>query len=1569
MEEIAIVANTDGFKASLQRGIAPGIRGMVSDVKAGVAQTAGAFDEIGMAAGEALKGVDYSDAFSELVDEIDDIESDLAAGLTGAGKKAAAGLVDEFDGTGRQIAQQLDVDDEFSRMTRELRDEASRAAQGIEQEFSGVADSIGDELDKIDDTNFGDGLRDAARQLADRLPDEFDGVGDEISDEIERGADFGPGIISRVRQTATRMADEFRRVPDALRRSVDDIEDDLNDGLRDAGRRAAESLVDEFDGLGAEIGRELQIDEEFDEAGERMRRSATDVIRDLVSSFRRGSDDIEDDLRDIGDIQIGDGLRREADALATDLAGEFDGVAEEISTKLNRIGDQLTIDEEFARITARLKADATETASEIETEFTDAASEIESELKSIDAVGLKDLEGEASSVARRVVDQFNGVAREIENKLSTGADFGTGLVEDAKSVARRVANAFDGKGKEIGKDLASGIVDALKEVPKIAAGIGIGAGVALGAGVLGGIGREGITDRVAGSLGLSPQEAEELGRVAGELYSNAYGDSFEGVSAVIRDAIAVEVPKEQLEEITALVFSMESAFGGAAQEYLTLTGQLRNQGVIDDISSGLDLLVASYQQLPSELADPLNEALKEYAIFADQLGFSTEEVFTIFVNAAKKGEFQLDKTGDALKEFTFLSTDLSTNSVAAFEAIGLSAEDMANMVLAGGDQANEALNMIIDGLLAMEDPAQRANTAIALFGSPLEELTVKEIPEFLEGLRDVEGGLGDVEGKAKEVDSFINENFATTFTEFKRTAGLAFSELATAFIGPALEEIQPYLDRFADWMRDEGPEAAEKIREAVTPAWENLRDALEDVDWQAVLDTISEALENIDWEGIAEDVANFAESVRDFDWEGFAEDVVGAAEAVATMADAIATLIGYSQDVQGFFDSLPGDTANPIAPWKDTIFDIIGSLGDIEDKLGELKDDWGEDWDEIKSVAEGAKGVVGEIADDWREDWDEIKRALGDLRDDWGEDWDEIERATTTAVEAVGRALSDMKTAFEEDWEEIKEVAGDIGTAISEGFGELKDDWEADWEEIKGFATDAADEITAKYEEDWEELKAGAADVAGWFETKFGEAADFIEDRYGDAEQLFSGILNYDYSGLFTGIGEAIVEARDDLGERLGEMLEDTRTWAEDTRASISDKLTEIRTEFTNKYTEYRDIAADKFEEIRSTVVDKLQGLRDDAVGKYEELKTATTDKFEEIRTAISDKLTEIKNDTIGWFTDQYQQWVGFGNNLLQILYDMGNGILTIFTETFAAGFGLVSGFKDDVTVKWEEMQVHIQNKTTEAKDWVLGELGKIRDLGAAAATEAKTLISTPFVELKDLLTGLFTGIDLGTPGTSGVGGALGTLITTIDSLIKKIQELFGITVKLEGVASNLAATASRSTGPFYSSRSTGGFREPNSGASTGGQTGIFDDGGLAIEPGIVALDFNPELVLPLTKRDRMKALLSEFAGDLAQSVGGPDELIQVMFGGRPTADQVQQATGGVASLLRPEQTPFVDIGAGLGQIVSETARGQRTTGTGYLDQSRHETHNHFYGVEAGTVAKQQRDREKDLIKGLRVRP
>lgn len=326
------------------------------------------------------------------------------------------------------------------------------------------------------------------------------------------------------------------------------------------------------------------------------------------------------------------------------------------------------------------------------------------------------------------------------------------------------------------------------------AGAGLAAGAAFSASLVQAMDVEKANDKMAASLGLNEAQSAAMGKVAGALYRDAYGESMADVTAAVgavRSSIQgmAKASDADLQKATATALNFAKTFDVDVARAAQVAGQAVSTGLAKDSGQAFDLLTSSLQKVPVAVREDVLDAVDEYGPMFASLGYSGEQAFAMLVDASAKGMYGIDKTGDAIKEFTIRATDMSTASSDAYARIGLDAADMATAIASGGEGAQEATQQVIDGLLAIKDPAEQANTAIALFGTPIEDLNINEVPKFLQSMRGMSGSLGDVAGSAEKMGETLNDNAATRIEAFKRKVmGLGVDLAARAL---------PYIEQFA----------------------------------------------------------------------------------------------------------------------------------------------------------------------------------------------------------------------------------------------------------------------------------------------------------------------------------------------------------------------------------------------------------------------------------------------------------------------------------------------------------------------------------------------------------------------------------------------------------------------------------------------------------------------------------------------------------------------------------------------------------------------------------------------------
>lgn len=484
------------------------------------------------------------------------------------------------------------------------------------------------------------------------------------------------------------------------------------------------------------------------------------------------------------------------------------------------------------------------------------------------------------------------------------------------------------------------------------------------------------TAKVSAALDLTAEQSAVAGDVAGALYADSYGESLGDVSAAVGTVMSSfggmkDASAADLQEVAAQAMSLADVFNLDVSEASAAAARLIDVGFAGTATEAFDLVAAALQQVPEAMRGDVLDASNEYGGVLSALGFTGEEAMGLLVQASEGGTIAIDKTGDALKELSIRATDMSTTSVAAYEAAGLNAEDMAARFLAGGDTAKGAMGEMIDGLLSIEDPVARANASIGLFGTPLEDLGVNEIPTFLESLKYMDEGLGDVTGSAAEIDD-------------KMAAAVdPVDALKRGFMGMLSDGLEPLMGPVTDfltWAKDT-PGVMSAVGVAlgiVAVAWAGVTLAASPwlalgVGIAAVVGLIVLAVQN--WGSIVDWMKEKWEPIgRWFSelWSGIKDTVTSAWETV-------------KDNLKRGWDWIGTNVFDPIKR----------GAGWVGDKFTETKDAIGSAWDTVKS---GLKSG-----------WDWINEKVFD--------------PLKTGVDAVGKAFDATQKFIKEAWDKIKSAA------------------------------------------------------------------------------------------------------------------------------------------------------------------------------------------------------------------------------------------------------------------------------------------------------------------------------------------------------------------------------------------------------------------------------------------------------------------------------------------------------------------------------------------------------------------
>ncbi|MHA7270396.1 phage tail tape measure protein [Arthrobacter sp. HLT1-20] len=370
-------------------------------------------------------------------------------------------------------------------------------------------------------------------------------------------------------------------------------------------------------------------------------------------------------------------------------------------------------------------------------------------------------------------------------------------VDDTFNEVTESAETMSGRLSTIGAQATEKLFN-----PLTAAAAGGVAGAALMTGLTTAIERDSAVNALTNQLDLTGPQAATAGAAAGSLYNQGFGESFESVTAAVGDVMSSisgmsSASQAEVETLTGQVIALADTFGIDTARAAQIAGQMITTGLAKDGIEAADLLTVALQKVPTAVREDILDAMDEYGPFFSQLGIGGESALQLLVNASEKGMFGIDKLGDALKEFTIRSTDMSKATGEAYAAIGLDQTEMTNDLLQGGAKGEVAFAKIKLGLADIKDPAAQSQAALALFGTPLEDLSVNEIPKFIQALSDVGSeGFGNVEGSAAAMADSMNTGPAAALDQFRRLVESSLSDLGAQVL-PMLTPVLEGLSQFA----------------------------------------------------------------------------------------------------------------------------------------------------------------------------------------------------------------------------------------------------------------------------------------------------------------------------------------------------------------------------------------------------------------------------------------------------------------------------------------------------------------------------------------------------------------------------------------------------------------------------------------------------------------------------------------------------------------------------------------------------------------------------------------------------
>ena len=588
------------------------------------------------------------------------------------------------------------------------------------------------------------------------------------------------------------------------------------------------------------------------------------------------------------------------------------------------------------------------------------------------------------------------------------------VMELAIKIAGKVDKSLGTSTKAANKQLATIQKAANKASTVMTAGLAaMGTGAIAATKYLADLGGEWqtATNQMASATGAAGEELENLR----DVMENVYADNFGEDVADVADAVALvdrnmaNLDKNGLTNATEGALALRDAF-----EYDVAESTRAAEAIRKNFGSSAEeafSLIAAGAQNGLDYSGELIDTINEYSSQFSKLGFTADGMFNLLQSGADSTAWNLDKVGDAIKEFSIRAIDGSDSTVEAFTSLGYNAENIMATFAAGGEGANEAFFDVINTLLDVDDQVKRDALGVALFGTMWEDLGV----EAMEAMAGASQAAYDTEGALEQINQ------------------VRYNDLDSALqgIGRQMEvSLLPAADAVYQSLMDNMPEITEAMEE-VSPVIAEIAEDFADWAGGAISDGLPVLVDGIkdfaDWAGKAYDKA---QPFLSFLWEH-----KGTVLAVAAALRVLGPAIGAVTTAMSMYSKAKGFVA------------LLQQSGKITQITGAFK--------AFGSALMGPLGIIIAVAAAIAllyKNWDTAKAWLVNFGNTVNQIWTNFSNMVGNAIAAIGEKFPLLGAYLQGWWESIQAAVENVKAIFQNIIDFISNvfsgNWSAAWQNI-----------------------------------------------------------------------------------------------------------------------------------------------------------------------------------------------------------------------------------------------------------------------------------------------------------------------------------------------------------------------------------------------------------------------------------------------------------------------------------------------------------------------------------------
>jgi phage-related minor tail protein len=593
------------------------------------------------------------------------------------------------------------------------------------------------------------------------------------------------------------------------------------------------------------------------------------------------------------------------------------------------------------------------------------------------------------------------------------------------------------------------------------------------------------------TLGLTKQEAAELGQVAVNVFKNNWGDSVsdagKAVGEVQQQLGALlkknnELTPDKLQSITEQALTLRDVFGLEVNESVSTARTLMEKFGMSS-SEAFNFIAAGMQKGLNRSGDFL-DTINEYSTQFSNGGASADQFFSILETGMAGGALGTDKAADAFKEFRVRIQDGSDLTAASLEAIGINSEEMLAKLASGEMTAAQAFDTVLQSMQETDDKTVLMQAGVGLLGTQFEDLG-QDAVLAMDMSKTKVGELGEVTDDL----GVKYDNFGAVSEGIWRQFMVALLPLSDALLGLA-NEVTPHVIAAITGFQEMLP----PVIAVVTGAFTGLKDTI-----AALLPVILMMADFIkaNAEPIMFSLAAVITAVAIPALIGLGTTAAGAAAtAIAALLpilvpialigaaafalykawdsnflgirDITNTVIGFIQsfiqsalaDIQAWWTAHGVTVIATVTNLFNTVLSVAQAVGNalsawIQSVLGRILSWWDSHGESVMTVVRGLFNIIktifsttldvisgivttvlGAIAGFWSAHGDKVMEIIKVA-------WQFIETITGTLFDTLGSLFDAFAAAFEGDWStfgtKLRQAWDTLWSGITGAFGTVKD--------------------------------------------------------------------------------------------------------------------------------------------------------------------------------------------------------------------------------------------------------------------------------------------------------------------------------------------------------------------------------------------------------------------------------------------------------------------------------------------------------------------------------------------------